>query len=295
MARYLDPKNDVVFKKIFGQHPHLLISFLNSQLTFADGSKIESIKYLPAELLPEMPLKKRSIVDVRCKDSNGRQFIVEMQMEWVTAFFERMLYNTARLYGTQLQKGDTYLKLQPVYGLAILNENFDKITDEYYHQFEMLNPHNPQEKITGMNIVLIELEKFVPKTGDEKKLAILWLRFLKEIDESINEIPQELKENMLINEALELCEEAAYTDVERAEYDKYWDEIRTENTLIQGKFDEGRAKGKAEGRAEGKAEGRVEGKVEVARNLLKLGIPIEDIAKSTGFTMQEIHQLETND
>ena len=30
MSRYLDPKADVVFKKVFGQHPHLLISFHNS-------------------------------------------------------------------------------------------------------------------------------------------------------------------------------------------------------------------------------------------------------------------------
>ncbi|CAN5364630.1 hypothetical protein BH10PSE19_BH10PSE19_05720 [soil metagenome] len=32
MSRYLDPKSDVVFKKIFGEHPHLLKSFLNSML-----------------------------------------------------------------------------------------------------------------------------------------------------------------------------------------------------------------------------------------------------------------------
>ena len=32
MSRYLDPKNDLVFKRIFGDHPHLLISFLNAIL-----------------------------------------------------------------------------------------------------------------------------------------------------------------------------------------------------------------------------------------------------------------------
>ena len=30
--RYLDPKNDLAFKKVFGQHPHLLKSFLNALL-----------------------------------------------------------------------------------------------------------------------------------------------------------------------------------------------------------------------------------------------------------------------
>jgi predicted transposase/invertase (TIGR01784 family) len=126
MVRYLDPKHDVVFKKIFGQNPHLLISFLNSQLRFEDNSIIESIEYLKDELIPDNPAKKRSIVDVRCKDSNGRQFIVEMQMEWVDAFFERMLFNAAGIYSRQLKTGNKYLRLQPVYGLAILNNIFDK-------------------------------------------------------------------------------------------------------------------------------------------------------------------------
>ena len=41
---------------------------------------IVSIEYLPSELTPTIPEKKNSIVDVRCTDQTGRQFIVEMQM-----------------------------------------------------------------------------------------------------------------------------------------------------------------------------------------------------------------------
>ncbi|MDR2621227.1 MAG: Rpn family recombination-promoting nuclease/putative transposase, partial [Dysgonamonadaceae bacterium] len=83
MAKYLDPNNDVVFKKIFGEHPHLLISFLNALLKFEDGGIIVGIEYLKDELVPDSPLKRRSVVDVRCKDNNGRQFIIEMQIEWI--------------------------------------------------------------------------------------------------------------------------------------------------------------------------------------------------------------------
>ncbi|MDR1543345.1 MAG: Rpn family recombination-promoting nuclease/putative transposase [Prevotellaceae bacterium] len=284
MARYLDPKNDVVFKKIFGQNPHLLISFLNSQLTFEDDSVIESLEYLPSELIPETPAKKRTIVDVRCKDNRGRQFIVEMQMEWVTAFFERMLYNTAGLYSRQLELGDDYILLQPVYGLAILNKNFDKETDEYYHKFEMLNPKNPDEKISGITIVAVELKKLVPKTSEEKKLAVLWLRFLKETNESVREISPELQENPIIKEAVKLCEAAAYTDVERAEYDKCKDEILRENMLIEGKFAEGIEKGIEKGKAERN--------IEIALNMLRDSVPFEIISKFTGLSISEIQNLK---
>ncbi|GHV48077.1 hypothetical protein FACS1894181_02910 [Bacteroidia bacterium] len=72
MARYLDPKNDLVFKRIFGEHPHLLKSFLNALMPLEEGRYIESLEYLSPENVPENPLKKFSIVDVRCKDNYGR-------------------------------------------------------------------------------------------------------------------------------------------------------------------------------------------------------------------------------
>ncbi len=55
MASYLDPKADVVFKKIFGQHPLLLKSFLNAVLPLPEDGQIESLTYLPSEQVPTTP------------------------------------------------------------------------------------------------------------------------------------------------------------------------------------------------------------------------------------------------
>ena len=66
--RYLDPRADLTFKKVFGEHPDLVISFLNALLPFDDDNRVESVEYIPTELVPDNPLKKNSIVDVRCKD-----------------------------------------------------------------------------------------------------------------------------------------------------------------------------------------------------------------------------------
>ena len=84
--RYLDPKADLTFKKVFGEHKDLLISLLNALLPLSGDEQVESVEYLPAELVPDLPMGKNSIVDVRCKDLSGRQFIVEMQMIWTPAF-----------------------------------------------------------------------------------------------------------------------------------------------------------------------------------------------------------------
>ena len=122
---YLDPKNDLTFKKIFGQHPHLLISFLNAMLPLPDDSVIESLEYLPADMVPEIPLMKYSIVDVRCKDNRGRQFIVEMQLAWTTGFMQRVLFNASKAYVKQLDKSYNFNILQPVYALSLINQIFE--------------------------------------------------------------------------------------------------------------------------------------------------------------------------
>lgn len=77
--RYLDPKADLTFKKVFGEHPDLVISLLNALLPLEPEEEVMEIEYLPAELVPENPLRKNGIVDVRCKDKRGRQYLVEMQ------------------------------------------------------------------------------------------------------------------------------------------------------------------------------------------------------------------------
>lgn len=83
-SKFLDPKADVVFKKIFGQHADLLMSFLNAIMPLPEP--ITELTYLTSEQSPIIPELKRPIVDVKCKDALGRQFIIEMQMEWSAAF-----------------------------------------------------------------------------------------------------------------------------------------------------------------------------------------------------------------
>ena len=126
MKRYLDPKNDLVFKRVFGEHPEVLRAFLNEVLPLKEGEKIESLEYLSPEQIPEIPVLKHTIVDVRCKDQQGRQFIVEMQMEWTLNFKQRVYFNACKAYVRQLGRGEKYELLQPVFGLSLVNDIFEK-------------------------------------------------------------------------------------------------------------------------------------------------------------------------
>lgn len=72
----IDTTSDLGFKTVFGERPHLLISLLNNFLPLQ--YPIIELYYLNPEMLPDRNEGKNSIVDVRCKDSHGRHFIVEM-------------------------------------------------------------------------------------------------------------------------------------------------------------------------------------------------------------------------
>lgn len=83
MSRYLDPKAGIVFKKIFRDHPHLLISFLNAVLPLPVENPIVGLSYLSREQIPKIPAFEPDVADVKCADvkctdAQGRVFIVEI-------------------------------------------------------------------------------------------------------------------------------------------------------------------------------------------------------------------------
>ncbi|MDR1864186.1 MAG: Rpn family recombination-promoting nuclease/putative transposase [Bacteroidales bacterium] len=303
MPLYLDPKNDLIFKKIFGEHPDLLISFLNALMPFPAGRQIKSVEYLPAELVPDTPIKKNSIVDVRCTDNYKRQFIVEMQMFWSTVFNKRLVFNATKAYSRQLEKGEHFKLLQPVYGLGILNDTFDVKTPEFYHHYRIINRQHTDEVLEGLEFVLVELPKFKPEKWTDRKMAVLWLRFLKEMEECTTTVSDDLLEDEYIRQAVDMCEKAAFTPAERECYEQYWLEISYERSLADASYDDGMEKGLAEGlekgmkegMREGMKEGKREGMEQVVVKSFKKGFSVKDISDLTELDEEEIlHILQKN-
>jgi predicted transposase/invertase (TIGR01784 family) len=265
----------LTFKRIFGEHPHLLKSFLNAVMPLDEGKKIVSLEYLPAELVPVIPLFKNSIVDVRCIDEKGQQFIVEMQMLWTDSFKSRVLFNASKAYIKQVGRGIKYKGLQPVFSLNIINEDFDDKPDMYLHHYRLIHTQDSGKVIKGLEFVFIELPKFKAKKFTDKKLQVLWLRFLSEINDMQEEISPDFLDVPEIKEASDLILESGFSKGELETYDKYWDYISTEKTIMADAFEQG-------------AE---QEKTTIAKNLKKLGISNSDISKATGLSVQELESF----
>ena len=318
IMRYLDPRADLTFKRIFGEHKDLVISLLNALLPLDDDHLVKSVEYIPVEMVPDNPLKKNSIVDVRCHDQDGRQFLVEMQMIWSKGFMQRVLFNASKAYVRQLDKKEDYNLLQPVYSLNLVNDVFMDDIPEYYHHYDIVNVEHTDKRIEGLHLIFVELPKFKPHTFSERKMQILWLRFLTEMGD-VRIVPQEFLANPEVKKAVDILEESSYTDAQLNGYDKFWDIVRTERTYInaairkgmsegraEGRaegFEQGRAKGRAEGRAEGiekgRAEGMAQGRAEgeksalykVVERMRAMGLNDSQIAEATGMDLRQIEEL----
>ena len=286
--KYLDPKADLTFKKIFGKHPDLLASLLNALLPLGENEQIRSIKYLPTELVPELYLHKNSIVDVLCEDVKGRKFCVEMQMEWSNSFKQRVLFNASKLYVTQAMKKEKYSELQPVYSLNLVNDIFEHdMPDRFIHNYRIVHDKDSNKVIDGLHFTFIELPKFTPHSIADKRMMVLWLRFLTEIDANTQEVPSDLLNDPAISKALEEVKVSAFSEDELRAYDKFWDSVRVEKTLQHDSYQEGRA----EGMAEGRAAGANDEKVATAKRMLSAGFSPEQVAVATSLSAGDVEKL----
>lgn len=50
--KYLNPRADLTFKRVFGEHPDLVMSLLNALLPLAANQEITDIEYLPSDKYP---------------------------------------------------------------------------------------------------------------------------------------------------------------------------------------------------------------------------------------------------
>ncbi len=271
-GKYLNPKADLTFKLVFGEHKDLAMSLLNALLPLRDDEQITSLEYVNPEMVPENPGKKDSIVDVRCTDVSGRQFIVEMQMYWNQYFQQRVLLNASKAVVKQLDERENYSLIQPVYCLNLINDiGFKSDPDEYYHDYAIVNVAHSDRIIKGLRFVFIELPKFKPRNMSEKKMAVLWLRFLTEIGEDTKEAPTELLENEQTRKALSIVEKSSMNEAQLYAYERFWRAVVNEETLMMGSYRNGI--------------------LQTAKNMSDDGMSVDAIMKYTGLTLKEIEEL----
>jgi len=282
MSDMLDPRNDFVFKRIFGseENKDVLLAFLNRTFTESGEPPLTEIILLNPYTDKDAPLDKQSIFDIWAKTVEGKLINIEMQLFNKYDIEKRTLYYWSKRYSSQLQEGQPYKELKKCVTINILNYSF--IPNERYHNvFHMREDHTGLELSDDIEVHFMELNKLDNQVLPLEGGLINWLLFLKGANKSSWEV---LKMNEpTLKKAMDTLEFLSQDQEARRLYEERQKYLHDEASMIEWATEKGLRKGLEEGRAEEK--------MLIAKNMLSMGLEVSVIAKASGLTEAEVKSL----
>ena len=275
--RYISLLTDFGFKRIFGTKPNkdLLIDFLNS--LFNGEQVVKDVTFLNSEHVGDVHTDRKAIFDVYCENEKGEKFIVEMQNASQQYFKDRSLYYATFPIREQAQKeAEWNYELKHVYVVALLNYNMSEpafAKDTINHDIGLLDKQTHRVFNDKLTFKYVEISKFNKRIEELKTNYDKWLFVLQNLSR-LDCQPEYLK-TAVFNRLFAEAEIAKFT---RAELREYEDSLKAYRD-IKNSLDSAEEKGERK-----KA-------IEIAKNLLEMGMPIDNIMKATGLSLEEIAKL----
>ena len=275
--RYISLLTDFGFKRIFGTNPNkaLLIDFLNS--LFNGEQVVRDVTFLNSEHVGDVYSERKAIFDVYCENEQGEKFIVEMQNAYQSFFKDRSLYYATFPIREQAVKGtDWDFKLRHVYVVALLNypmsdTAFD--TDTINHDIGLLDKQTHRVFNDKLTFKYVEIAKFNKDIEELETNYDKWIYVLKNLSR-LDRQPKHLQ-NEVFNRLFSEAEIARFNKSELSEYEDSLKAYRD----IKNSLDTAEQKGIEKG---------IE---KVARSMKAGGVAINDIARFTGLSPEEINNL----
>lgn len=285
---------------------------LEGFLTVFIGEEVKIVEILESEGNQQTQDDKFNRVDIKARNSKGEIILVEVQNTSELYYLERILYGVAKAITEHIHLGDTYKEVKKVYSISILYFDIGKGADYLYvGQNKFIGVHtNDQLVITAKEKgALVQKspaeifpEYILVRVNEFDKVAVTpleeWVAYLKS---------GVIKENTTapgLQEARKKLQYYSMTDAERYAYDEHLNAVMIQNDVLGNAREEGLAEGRAEGltqglmqgRAEGLAEGRAEGRAEakkdIVKSMLSNGLSVEQAAKYSGLTVEEVESIK---
>ena len=274
---FYSPKGDIMFKLLFadGKNTELLTAFLKSVLSLP-AEEYKELKISNPHLERTYPSDKLAIMDVSIRLKNGKRIDVEVQLMPMKEFINRMIYYPSKLIIGQVSKGKSYLEIKRVISIIICDFVLVSGSDSYHNRFTLYDPVHGVEFSDLLEINTLELPK-LPRDSDDTELWN-WMQFIN--TQNVEELEFLVERSPQMKEAVTRLIE--FTDEEQ----DWWDEYYREMSVLDAESRERHIHDAA------RAEGIEQGIASVARNLLDMQMPIEEIAAVTNLSVDEINSLK---
>ncbi len=296
--KYINPFTDFGFKKLFGEEPNkdLLLDFLNELLKEEQGL-IKDLTYLKTEQLGDSEVDRRAIFDLYCENEKGEKFIVELQKSKQNFFKDRTVYYSTFPIREQAKRANWNFELKAVYTIAILDFIFDADKDEpekYRYDVKLTDIETKKVFYDKLTFIYLEMPKFNKSIDELKTRFEKWLFVLRNLNK-LDRLPDKLRERVF-EKLFETSEIAKFTPDQVMFYEdslKYYRDLK--NVLDTAKdegyelgMEAGIEKGIEVGIEKGIEKGIEVGIEKVARNAIKMGMSVDEIAGLTGLSVEQI-------
>ena len=303
--RYIPPKTDFMFKKIFGDpnNIEILTAFLKSTLDI-DHDEYEKITLVDTHLSQEDRYDKLGILDVKVQTKSGNQIDIEIQLANIPHMRERIVFYLSKMVSSQIGSGQKYNSIKRSIIIVITDYKIIKDNNKY-HNVYTLRDKDGKEFTNLLEINTLELPKL--PIEDDKSDLWNWMKFLKSKNEEefnmVEAKSEPLKKAVVMVKRLSADEKMTllYEQQEKVRMD---DEDRIESAFISG-LNKGKIEGKIEGlkegelkgKAKGLREGEIKNKIEVIIMLVskynfKLKSAMLDVGLSDEYKEQIISELK---
>ncbi len=291
---YLDLTCDWAFKHLFQGHPDLLVRLLNDILS----EDITSVEFRNTELADESGRDKRILFDLLCRTPGGT-ILVEMQRASRSDQRDRLLFYGTRLVARQVRRGDEKYVLSPVKVICIMNyedDHPDSPPDKILYHYRLQEVETAEPFGDRMSFYLLELPRVMRYTDDYDSPVAAWCRIFRNFAIFAKSRSERDAEFAALERAMRV------SGLDDSEIDNYFSNIMTEKEMrpyIEGAeqqgyrkgFEAGVEQGIERGIEKGIEQGMEKGMEKVARSLLSIGIPVEQIGIVTGLPSERIEAL----
>jgi predicted transposase/invertase (TIGR01784 family) len=280
--RFLNPKTDFAFKRIFGstESTDILLSFLNAILRLEAPHRIAEVEIIDPYLAPKIKGMKDTYLDVRALDEQGKSYIIEMQVLNVEGFEKRVLYNACKSYVGQLTMGEHYQHLTDVIAITITDFVMFNELSEVVNSFK-LREENGLVYHDDLELIFAELPKFKRSEDELDTLLDKWFYFLKCAGD-LSAIPKVLANDDAINHAFVIANKAGLTPEELDDQERREIFIQDQRGALQ--------LAQRLGKEEGLKEGELLASQRIAASFLDI-LDDQTIAQKTGLSITDVRAL----
>jgi len=278
---YISILSDYGFKRAFADESNTLFLRKSLEALIQSPTEIEIVEFLKNDIAGLTSIGRGMRFDTACKDTEGNNFIVEMQLTPYDDFIQRAKFYAFHRFNTLVKKGVTnpFKGLPTIYSVNFLANDIFPKSKEYYHF--------ANEEIDRQIVyVFVEIRKFDKKEDELENDADKLIYLMKNIEEiqHARVLPPRLNEEWIL-QAMERLDKSIMSPQERANLEIA---IVQEASELAAWKDQLRKVEEAEAKAEEAIIKAEESKIETAKKMKKDGMAVELIVKYTGLSIKEI-------